>query len=165
MTDEEREQIEHAEVTVGRAQRFYQILQDLDFDDAIDEAKEARDEEVTGRPVGIAEQAAHDQGQSLEEEAEEAADPGSSPGQQVAIGVNEFMDSLMLEGKLAEMAEVMLELPDGVAPEDVPVDVVANAFPPFLSAYADVISKVGGTKAAMVSRSSPRGGQIPSDET
>jgi hypothetical protein len=75
------------------------------------------------------------------------------------------MDSLMLEGKLAEMAEVLLELPGEVEPEDVPVDMVANAFPPFLQGYADVISKVGGTKAAMVSRSNPRGGPTPSDET
>jgi len=83
----------------------------------------------------------------------------------VAIKVNGFMNSLMLEGKLAAMAECILELPSGVDPEDVPVDEVANAFPPFLSGYANIISKVGGTKAAMVSQSSPRGGGIPSDET
>ena len=78
MTDEQREAIEPATVTVGRAQRFYEILQDLDFDDAIDEAREQHEEEVTGRPVGIAEQAAHDQGQSIQDDSdgESAAEEG-----------------------------------------------------------------------------------------
>jgi len=79
----------------------------------------------------------------------------------VAIKVNEFMNTLMLEGKLAEMAECILELPSGVAPEEVPVERVAEAFPFFLQSYADIISKVGGIKAAMVSQSSPAGGGTP----
>jgi hypothetical protein len=144
MSDDQslRERIEPATVTVGRARRFYQILCDLDFDAAIDEAQQARQEEVTGRPVGIAEQAAHDAGESVSEGDED------SETQTVAIKTNALMETLMTEGKLTEMAEVILNLPDDVDSDEVPIDLLVEAFPDFIVAYAELISAVAGTAGA-----------------
>jgi len=163
MTDEQREAIQPAIVTVGRARRFYQILCDLDFDEAIDEAERRRAEDVSGRPVGIAEQAAHDAGEEVSSfsqgtgpesgdgEDTETGEANDKETRRVAIKTNEFMEMLMTKGKLAEMAEVILELPEGVDPNEVPLEEIVEAFPDFIMAYAELISVVGGTSAAIPS--------------
>jgi len=49
------------------------------------------------------------------------------------------------------MAEVILELPEGVDPNEVPLEEIVEAFPDFIMAYAELISAVGGTSAAIPS--------------
>ena len=125
---------EPAEVTVGRAQRFFAILCDLGLDDAYDKAEAQQREETRGTPQSIADVA---------EQQEEAVT--------VRINKNDLTKALMLEGRLAQMAEVVIDLPPDVDAEDVPVKAVADALGPFILAYAQLIGVLLGTAGATAS--------------
>ena len=139
MTEEQRDQIETATVTVGRAKRFYALLCDLDFDTAYDEAQAEVDAEVTGEPTGIAEQAARDEGETT--------------SVKVALSMTDVMDTLMQEGKLEEMAAIVLEVPEAMALEEVPMEKIIEALPDFILAYGGLFAALVGTGSATVSTS------------
>jgi hypothetical protein len=130
--------IETATVTVGRAKRFYALLCDLDFDEAYEQAQAERDAEVTGEPTGIAEQAAHDEGDSTAT---------------VRLNMQGLTETLMTEGKLGEMAEVVLDIPETVDVDDVPVLMIVEGLADFIPAYGQLISVLVGTNSATVSTS------------
>lgn len=125
---------EPAEVTVGRAQRFFALLCDLGLDDAYDKAEAQKREEARGEPQSIADVA---------EQQEE--------GVTVRINKNELTKALMLDGRLAQMAEVVIDLPPDVDAEDVPIKAVADALAHFIVAYANLISALLGTAGATAS--------------
>lgn len=127
-----------ANVTVRRAKDFYGLLCDLGFDDAIDESEAARQSAIKGRPVGLAEQAAHDAGET-------------ERTQTVKINTNQFMDVLMLEGKLDELASIVLEIPEGVDVGDVPLEMIVEGVTAFIVAYAKLMSQLVGTAGATAS--------------
>lgn len=129
--------IRHATVTVRRAKDFYGLLCDLGFDDAIDESEAARESAVKGRPVGIAEQAAHD--------------AGETETQTVKINTNQFMNLLMREGKLDELAAIVLDIPDDVAVGEVPIETVSEGVAVFIVAYVKLMSQLVGTAGATTS--------------
>jgi hypothetical protein len=136
MTEEQRDQIETATVTVGRAKRFYSVLCDLDFDEAYEQAQAERDAEVTGEPTGIAEQAAHDEGDSTAT---------------VRLNMEGLTETLMTEGKLEEMAEVVLDIPETVDVDDVPVLMIVEGLADFIPAYGRLFGALVGTSSATVS--------------
>lgn len=127
-----------APVTVGRARRFYQLLCDLGVDDLLDEAERKRDAQVTGRPVDIAEQAAHDAGETDEDVT-------------VSLDVNGFLDALLREGKIEELADIVLALEDDQDPADVPLQILNEAVAVFMMAYAELISTLAGTAGVTTS--------------
>lgn len=130
--------IETATVTVGRAKRFYALLCDLDFDAAYDQAQAEADAEVTGEPTGIAEQAAHDEGDSTAT---------------VRLNMEGLTETLMTEGKLEEMAEVVLDIPETVDVDDVPVVMIVEGLADFIPAYGRLFAALVGTSSATVSTS------------
>jgi len=132
------EDIEPAEVTVGRAKRFYALLCDLNFDEAYDRAEAEANAEVTGEPTGIAEQAAHDEGDSTAT---------------VRLDMEALTETLMTEGKLEEMAGVVLEIPEAVDVDDVPVQMIVEALADFIFAYGQLTSALVGTSSATASTS------------
>jgi hypothetical protein len=136
MTEEQRDKIETATVTVGRAKRFYALLCDLDFDEAYDEAQAEADAEVTGEPTGIAEQADHDEGDSTAT---------------VRLNMEGLTETLMTEGKLEEMAEVVLDIPETVDVDDVPVLMIVEGLADFIPAYGRLFAALVGTSSATVS--------------
>lgn len=136
MTEEQRDQIETATVTVGRAKRFYSVLCDLDFDEAYEQAQAERDAEVTGEPTGIAEQAAHDEGDSTAT---------------VRLNMEGLTETLMTEGKLEEMAHVVLDIPETVDVDDVPVSMIVEGLADFIPAYGRLFAALVGTSSATVS--------------
>ena len=123
-----------AEVTVGRAQRFYALLCDLGLDDAYDDAERQKARERKGKP------------QSLADVAEEDSETVT-----VKINQNQLTTALMVEGQLAQMAEIVIDLPADVDAEDVPVQAVTDALAPFILAYVKLISTLAGTAGASVS--------------
>ena len=91
---------------------------------------------MTGEPTGIAEQAAHDEGDSTAT---------------VRLNMEGLTETLMTEGKLEEMAEVVLDIPETVDVDDVPVLMIVEGLADFIPAYGRLFAALVGTSSATVS--------------
>jgi hypothetical protein len=132
-----------AETTVGRVQRFYDLLHDTKMDEQVapiarlqHESVQSQRRESVPEPAGpVSSKAMAEQHMQEGKDAEKAA--------------QEIRTAFLREGRLTELTELVMELKPWQDPEDVPAHVLEQAVLVFTRAYAQRMRLLVGMYSAM----------------